>query len=325
MRKFFKPRLTLILFIVLVVFMLAMAVWWYVFMGTMVDEKIELAQKLNATPDLIESIRQEESKRQIMIGSEGLTFLLILLGGLWLIYRSYVKIRELNIQQENFVLSVTHELKTPIASLMVFLDGLESDRIPVEKKELILPKMRHDLRRLHRTVENLLETGRLTRIDRFMQKSEFDFRQLIEERIEQLEHVQTQAPVKINTNLDDPVWLNGDRAAVARAVDAILENGLKYNQSDPIEITVDLVNTQRSVQLTISDNGIGIEKSNQRRVFDRFARVGNEMTRQFEGSGLGLYLCRKIVRAHGGTIKVVSEGKDKGAAFTMEFDRVIRG
>lgn len=321
LERMLSPRLTLYLFIVLVVLMLALGSWWIVFMSNVVEEKIELAQELNASPELIESIRQEEGHRRLMITSEGVFFLLVLVGGCWLIYRAYVRARELNLQQENFVLSTTHELKTPIASLRVFLDGLQSDDLPCEKKEEIIPKMHHDLFRLQRTVENLLETGRLDRISKYTETNRFDLSKLVEERLDQLNQLQTKVPLRLESDLEGPAWIDGDRTAVGRAIDAVLENSLKYHRGKEIVVHVALVLKQGHVQLSVTDQGIGIEKSNQRYVFDRFVRVGEERTRQFEGSGLGLYICKKIVKAHGGSVQVHSDGLGSGSTFTLQFKR----
>jgi len=317
----FSPRATLILFIVLALFMLTMAVWWFIFLSNVVDEKIRLAGELKASPELVESIRQEEWDRHLMLWSEGLAFILILLGGLWLIYRTYVKARQMNELQENFILSVTHELKTPVASLMVFLDGLESNQIPAHRKEEIVPKMRYDLLRLRETVEKVLEAGRLDRTSGLTLTGRLDLCRLIEERLERLESMPTRVPVKVVRDLECPAWLNGDKVAIGRAIDAILENGLKYNKGDRIEIAVRLSLTSRQIEVSISDNGIGIDKSNLNRIFDRFFRVGEEMTRQFDGSGLGLFICRKTVQAHRGTIEAHSDGIGKGATLVLRFRR----
>lgn len=321
MKIAFSPRATLILFIVLALFMLTMAVWWFIFLSNVVDEKIRLAGELKASPELVESIRQEEWDRHLMLWSEGLAFILILLGGLWLIYRTYVKARQMNELQENFILSVTHELKTPVASLMVFLDGLESNQIPAHRKEEIVPKMRYDLLRLRETVEKVLEAGRLDRTSGLTLTGRLDLCRLIEERLERLESIPTRVPVKVVRDLECPAWLNGDKVAIGRAIDAILENSLKYNKGDQIEIAVSLSLTSRQIEVSISDNGIGIDKSNLHRIFDRFFRVGEEMTRQFDGSGLGLFICRKTVQAHRGTIEAHSDGIGKGATLVLRFRR----
>ena len=101
------------------------------------------------------------------------------------------------------------------------------------------------------------------------------------------------------------------------AIDSILENSLKYYQGTQIALDVSLTADRKKIVLAISDRGMGFSREDSRRLFERFYRIGNEMTRQQSGSGLGLYLCSEIVRAHGGEVTARSEGVGKGATFTI--------
>ncbi|MBD3257563.1 hypothetical protein GF377_03945, partial [candidate division GN15 bacterium] len=121
-----STRTALIIFIVMVVFIIAQAAWWVIFMAQLVDEKVEMAESLGASPGYVEQIHQQEIRRQIMVGTEGTVVLLLFLVGIWLIYRALVSADRTQMQQENFLMAVTHELKTPLASLRLSLDTVES-------------------------------------------------------------------------------------------------------------------------------------------------------------------------------------------------------
>jgi len=316
-----SPKKALIIFIALVTFVFAQAVWWVVFMATLVNEKVELAQQLGGSEEFVQAIHQEEISRQIMLGMEGVVFLLLILAGIWLIYRSLVRAEDLKFHQQNFLMAVTHELKTPLASMKIYLDSLESEKIPMEKKLSVVLRLRDDLRRLEKMVSNILEAGRFERAGYHLNKDVFDFSSLLEEIVSTIEARPQAIPLTIEKQIEPNVYLDGDRYALGQAVGAILENSLKYHELGDIRIRVTLRTDAHQAYLTVSDNGIGLEKKNLREVFERFYRVGNEMTRRAEGSGLGLYLCREIIRAHGGKVTAHSEGLGRGTEFRIVLKR----
>jgi len=315
------PRMALGLFIAMVVFLLAQAVWWIVFMARLVDEKVALAVELGASPEFVEVIHREEISRQIMVGLEGTFFLVLFFVGVWLIYRSLVKTEELKFHQQNFLMAVTHELKTPLASISVYTDVLKSDKISQEKKLAVIPKIREDVSRLEKLVENVLEAGRFQRSGYTIDREQIDLTKLVGERLDKFISLPLGRPLHINRNLENNIFLNGDRLALGRAIDSILENSLKYADTGSAVVDVNLSGSNQEIVLEISDNGIGIEKKDLVRVFERFYRVGNELTRKSEGTGLGLYLCREIIRAHGGKVTADSPGLGKGARFTIILKR----
>lgn len=315
------PRRAFIIFVALVVFTVAQAAWWIVFMARLVDEKVDIARELGGSTAYIEAMHQQEIHRQIMIGSEGVVFLLIVLAGAFLIYRSLTRTVELRFRQQNFLMAVTHELKTPIASIRVYLDTLQSDRIAIERKAEIMPRLRADVARLEQLVERVLEAGRFERSGYRLNREVFNLADLVRQRVRAFEEVPSDGPVEVAATIPDRVMFNGDRAATGRAIDAILENALKYRDGDRLRVTVELAVEGGGVQIRIGDNGIGIDAPELRRIFERFYRVGNELTRRTSGTGLGLYLCREIVRAHGGDVTAASAGAGTGTVFTIQLKR----
>ncbi len=310
------PRVALVLFAILTVILIAQAVWWIVFMAQMIDEKVEQAEQLGAPPEVVEQIQQEEIRRQIMVGSEGVFFLILTLVGVGLIYRSVVRAEQLKFQQQNFLMAVTHELRTPIASIRLYLDTLQSDRVAPEQKADLLPRIRDNLGRLERLVDDALDAGRLDRGGYRLQAEVFDLAGLINEL---LDHVPPgRAEIVVRRDLPDKALLYGGRAALSRALNAIIVNAVKYNDSDPVELDVRLSADGRQYHLRIADNGRGLAADDTRRIFDRFYRVQNEAIGHSPGSGLGLYLAREIIRAHGGRIRAESSGPGRGAAFIIQ-------
>ncbi|MEE8404455.1 MAG: hypothetical protein V3S17_03600, partial [candidate division Zixibacteria bacterium] len=119
-----KPRAAFLVFNFMVIFLMANVIWWFILMDRVIDEKIEMSLELGASPEVIEHIYEQESSRRRMVILEGVVFFLFLLAGLWMIYRTLVKQRELRQQQENFMMAITHELRTPLASINLYVDSL---------------------------------------------------------------------------------------------------------------------------------------------------------------------------------------------------------
>ncbi|HOP05943.1 MAG TPA: HAMP domain-containing sensor histidine kinase [candidate division Zixibacteria bacterium] len=317
-----KNRLThrtaLVLFIILALTVFAQAVWWTVFMARLVDEKVDIAQELGADTTYVEQLHSQEIERQIMVGLEGVFFLLAILIGAWLIYRAQVRSEELKFHQQNFLMAVTHELKTPLASMQLYLDSLESDRISLEKKHQVLPRMRQDIARLEAMVQNVLEAGRFERSGYVVELKSVPFSEMVTKAVDKLRAIPSQRKTEVIDEITPGITIQGDAAALQRAVNAILENAVKYNDKDTPQIAVSLRMADKCCILEVSDNGIGIAARDLEKIFDRFYQAGEELTRSGSGSGLGLYLAREIVRAHGGTVRACSDGPGKGAKFTVE-------
>lgn len=309
------------LFIAMVVTLVALGAWWIIFMAQLVDEKVDIAQELGARQEYIDQIQAQEVRRQIMVGMEGITFLLLILGGAWLIYRALVRTEELKFHQQNFLMAVTHELKTPLASIRLYLDSLQSTKIDPARKEKIVPRMQEDVDRLGRMVENILDAGRFERSGYHVNRTMLDLSNLVESRVAELCKAPTTVSLKVEKEITPGIQFYGDRAALGRAIDAILENSVKYHDSKEIVLRTKLFIEGKQIILSIADNGMGFERREANALFERFYRVGDEMTRQRPGTGLGLYLCREIIRAHGGKVKAFSDGPGKGATFTIELKK----
>lgn len=312
-----SPKTALGLFLLMVVIVFAQAFWWVVFMARLVAEKLYMAEQLGATPDFIERIHNQEIARQIMVGMEGVFFLVLVLLGAWLIYRALVKTEELKFHQQNFLSAVTHELKTPLASVKLYLDALESTKIAEDRKQRVIPRMKEDIERLESMVENILEAGRFERSGYHLNKSSFDLSALVQSCVDDMSRHPSTLPLSVTRHIQPNIQWYGDEAALGRAVGAILGNSLKYHNGKDIHVSVKLAADRHSIRLAVSDHGIGFEPGEERVIFDRFYRVGDELTRGQPGTGLGLYLCREIIRAHGGTCEAYSEGVGKGATFTL--------
>ncbi|MDF1545132.1 MAG: HAMP domain-containing sensor histidine kinase [bacterium] len=313
-----NPRTALILFLSIVVVLVAQAAWWIVFMAKLLDEKVKMAADLGASEEFLKAVHEQEISRQIMLGLEGVFFLMLVMAGAWLIYRALVKSEELKFRQQNFLMAVTHELKTPIASIRIYLDSMQSPKISPEKKNQMIPRMKEDVVRLERLVENVLDAGRFERHGYRLEFASLDLSKLVTDALNALEKIPGQVKLIVTRRIQTPIMIDGDYRALRRAIDAILENSLKYSDKDEIELQVSLTADETHTRLRIKDNGIGLRKQDTTAIFNRFFRVGQELNRSKPGSGLGLYLSKEIIKAHDGTIEAHSEGLGLGAEFEIK-------
>jgi signal transduction histidine kinase len=312
-----SPRTAFIIFLGMVVFVMALAVWWVILMAHLAAEKVEIAQQLGATPEFVEQLHQQEISRQIMLGSEGSVFLLTILLGIWLIYRALHQTEVLRRRQENFLMAVTHELKTPLTSMGVYLDTLQSDKISAAKKQAVIPRIQQDVKRLEHLVDDILEAGRLETGEFNPNFQRVDLGTLLKSVADQFAGYSGAVALQLTREIESEVWAKVDAAIISRAIGAVLDNAVKYSGRSEAEIRISLRRLQHRAEISIKDNGAGISRSELRLVFERFYRIGHELTRAKGGTGLGLYLSREMIRAHGGDIVARSEGAGHGAEFII--------
>lgn len=312
-----SQRSALMIFLGLAVFALSMVTWWIILMARLTDEKVDMAVEFNASPEYSERLYEQEIRRQIMVGSEGVVFLVLLLVGIWLIYRSLAQAHQLRRLQENFLMAVTHELKTPLASMTVYLDTLRSDKITPERKQKLIPRMKKDLVRLEGLVEDILEAGRFETSAYRPDLQRLDLGALLSELTAKLPSSNPGKEIRTELQIEDDVYVSADASVIGRAIRAILENAVKYSSETEADVKVTMRRLRKYAEVRIGDRGIGIEKGELSQIFDRFYRVGDELTRARPGTGLGLYLCRQMIRAHNGEVIAQSEGIGHGAEFII--------
>ena len=240
-------------------------------------------------------------QKKWMLFGEGSVFILILLLGVLFILRAFKFERELSRQQENFVLSITHELKTPISSVKLYLQTLQKRELDLEKRNEIYDRSLTEINRLDGLVSNLLLTRSIENATFFMNKQPVELSNFIQSKIELLRK-SVLKDLSIQLNLDEIV-LNIDTIGFESILINLLENAAKYSPKNST-IHIQLSDNNNHVLLLIKDEGIGIEKSKREKVFSKFYREENEMTRKSKGTGLGLYITKYLVEQHNGQIQL---------------------
>jgi two-component system, OmpR family, sensor histidine kinase SenX3 len=246
----------------------------------------------------------------------GTLLFLLLIAGLVMIVILLVREVRLNERQSNFVSAVTHELKTPVASLKLYLDTLQMRDLPESRRLDFYQTMGQDIERLHATINNVLNAAMYT--ERAVEDPRpLDLARLTRRAID-LTRTRHQLPREaISYAGPEGLVVNGDASALETAVLNLLDNAVKYSK-DAVEVEVELrADDDGQAHLRVADHGIGMTRTHLRFVFKRFYRIGPESRRNRPGTGLGLFIVRSVVKGHGGTVSADSPGPDRGSTFTM--------
>jgi K+-sensing histidine kinase KdpD len=246
---------------------------------------------------------------------EGITFLAMILVGALFVYRAVRRQIILQQQQQNFMMAVTHELKTPIAVAKLNLETMQKHQLDETKRHKLLQMTLQEINRLNNLSSNILVSSQLEGGRYRVGKEELDLSDL----------VTSSASNFINrfpdrnwiTDIDHELDIKGDALLLQILVNNLLENALKYSPKDT-PITCRLKKDHHKIVLSVVDEGSGIPEQEKKKIFEKFYRIGNEETRTTKGTGIGLYLCSKIADDHNADIRV-TDNQPTGANFSVRF------
>ena len=230
-----------------------------------------------------------------------------------------------NEEHDSFINAVTHELKTPIASIRLYLETLQSRPVSEEQRRQFYDIMLADAQRLHQTVDQVLRAGVAREQPRGAARTSVVDMAAIAQECVQLaltRHHLQPGSIQIESHEGRRLTVRGDAEELRTVITNLLDNAVKYSGSD-VRVTVAVASpAPDTVWVRVQDRGAGIPKKQLKRIFNRFYRVQTRTLKQVKGTGLGLYIVRSIARAHGGRVFAQSEGEGRGATFTLELPRL---
>ena len=244
---------------------------------------------------------------------------LILLAGLWLVYRNIKKQIQLAQIKEDFVSNVSHEIRTPLALISMFAETLEMDRAAGEaKKKEYYSIIRHEANRLATIVNKILSFSKMEAGKVNYELEPTDLSGLVKDVLRTYDyHLKSQGiNCKFTDQLNIPV-VQADPNAVSEAIINLLDNAIKYSNGSK-EIEVNMGTATNEVSIEVRDYGLGISAEDQKYIFDKFYRVPTGAVHNTKGTGLGLTLVRSIMEAHGGSVKIQSNS-GQGSSFKLAF------
>ena len=252
------------------------------------------------------------SMRTTQYLGEGSTFLIVILIGAAVVYTSFHRRIMLSRQQNNFMLSVTHELKSPIAAMKLNLQTLEKHQLDEDKRKQLLDRCIKESNRLNDLCNNMLFASQLEGRQYKQARESMNLSELVEDTVKGYAN---RYPRPFEEDIEHGLRFTGDKIMLEMAISNLLENAVKYTPADkPVVITLN--RKQNILVLEVKDNGPGITEAEKKKVFNKFYRVGNEESRKAKGTGLGLYLTNKIVLQHKGRISV-KDNTPTGSVFEI--------
>jgi two-component system, OmpR family, sensor histidine kinase CiaH len=323
MSRIKNPKLALVTIVywVLLTYMIAALTWWYIALekqntaityirlGELIKDDPNYFQKASA----IEEARKRKTAQYV---GEGATFLALIIIGAVFVFRATRRQLKLSAQQQNFMMAVTHELKTPIAITQLNLETLQKRKLEEEQQQKLISNTLHEARRLNSLCNNILFTSQLDSGGYQLTPQTIDFTELTETTIDEYKN---RFPGRvIEDNIEQDIQLNGDPFLVQMLLNNLIDNALKYTPKESI-ITVLLTQKKSQIVLQVKDVGTGVSDTEKRFIFNKFYRSGNENTRKAQGTGLGLYLCKKIALAHNANISVTNN-EPQGSIFAVAFN-----
>ena len=265
--------------------------------------------RLAINPLKIDELKQERYQQRNIWLYQSVLLLFLVGVGIYGVFSSIEKIYKLNKQQNNFLLSVTHEFKTPIAAIRLMLQTSKHPKINDEKRSELVDNSIQSTHRLEELAENMLTAMQI-------ESNAYQYNLLPVDYSSLINKVVNNQKIKgvITAQIEPNVKVKGDDFILRMVINNLIENAFKYSNNQPIEVSLET--EAKWKKLSIKDQGIGLKKEDFKNIFKKFYRVQDEETRVSKGTGLGLFIVKQAVERHSGKV-FVKPNEDKGVTFTI--------
>jgi two-component system, OmpR family, sensor histidine kinase CiaH len=321
LNKYTWPNRAIVICWLLLIYVLAALIWWYIALNLqnnqMASSRLGLLSRND--PHYIEKaekINSDQKRLATAYKSEGLTFILVILAGAVFLRSAVMRQIRIQRQQQNFMMAITHELKTPISIAKLNMETLQKYQLDESKKEKIMKSSLQEIDRLNILTGNILVSAQLEDGSYLFNREELNFSKVVTGACHDF---QNRFPGRLwKSELEPGLFISGDPLLMQILVNNLIENAVKYSPPTAL-VSIILKKDGDQGIMEVKDEGPGIPKKEHKRIFQKFYRVGNEDTRTAQGTGLGLYLCRKITQDHKMRLQV-SDNQPKGTIFTVRFN-----
>src|SRR5688572_24947653 len=320
-----RLRRTTIIYWMLLLYIIAALVWWFVSLEKQNQEIAVLkyenlaaikntvsGEEFTIRKQKIDNDTQRDTAKYI---AEGVTFFILILIGAAFVYRSVRRQFKMQQQQQNFMMAVTHELKTPLSVSRLNLETMQKYSLDPERQKKLIRMTLEETSRLNFLTNNILISSQMEGGGYKNSKEELDLSDLLKDCINDFKGRFPDRPfIEI---IEEDVDIKGDPLLLQMLINNLIENAIKYSAKEK-PVTATLKKSNSIIRLQIADEGPGIAEEEKKKVFTKFYRIGNETTRKTQGTGLGLYLCRIIAKDHNADI-LVTNHTPSGSNFVVTF------
>lgn len=313
-----KIRRLFFIYWFLLAYIIAILVWWFISLTRQNEQMIsfELGQLTPGQPqynEQVSKIKEIQKRKTAQYVGEGFTFFLMIMAGAVFVSRSIKRQLKFSIEQQNFMMALTHELKTPIAVTKLNLETLQKRKLEETQQQRLIQTTLQEANRLNSLCNNMLLSSQIESRGLLLSNEEINLSELTGSCVQDFI---VRFPQRIiNTAITPAIFTDGDQLLLEMAINNLVENAIKYAPKET-PLTVVLTENNGTITLQVKDEGKGIADEEKKKVFDKFYRVGNAATKGAKGTGLGLYLTERIIRQHNGNI-TVTDNVPTGSIFTI--------
>lgn len=322
MPKSKKIRVIFLIYWFLLAYIVAALVWWFIALSRQNEQmsifKIQEIKKeeINYQANYARIEAEKKRKTAQYIGEGSIFFLLIVAGALF-VYKAVKREFKLSQQQQNFIMAITHELKTPIAISKLNLETLQLRKLDETQKERLINNTLQETNRLNSLCNNILISSQIEIGGYKASNEEINISELAENCTTDFKYRFPQR--NIRSDIEKDLFVNGDFLLLQIALNNLVDNAIKYSPKES-KITIRAFKSSSTVKLHVADEGPGIVQEEKKKVFQKFYRLGNEATKSAKGTGLGLYLTQKIISTHKGNISI-EDNIPNGCIFIIELNQ----
>jgi len=305
----------------LLLYIVSALVWWFISLEKQNQQMYFYRYEQLRSDDYqyqekVAALKDARHRKSLQYIGEGSTFFILIMIGAAFVYRTIRQGFRQADQQQNFMMAITHELKTPIAVARLNLETMLKRNLNQIQQRKLLENTLIETKRLNTLTSNILTTAQLESGQHPLSAQEVNLSEIMREQVHQFE---LRYPSRsFNARIMADVWIKGEQLLLELLISNLLENAIKYAPGPaPITVAVENIKDKYAI-LQVADQGPGIETVEKAKIFTKFYRSGNESVRKTKGTGLGLYLCKKITQEHAGQIQL-TDNQPNGAIFTIQF------
>ena len=301
-----RLRYIFIIYWFLLAYIIAALMWWFTALNNQNHQmaaykELELTEGSSGYQQNLSQIKAAEKRKTTQYLGEGAIFFLLIIAGAVFVYRAVRRQLKQGQQQQNFMMAITHELKTPIAVAKLNLETLQKRKLDAVQQNRLIQNTLQEANRLNALCNNLLLSSQLEAGGYITTFEETDFSALVDECAS--DFIVRYPQRNILTNIKKEIFIMGDRLMLQMAINNLIDNALKYTPKEA-PVSINLEEKKGKIMVEVKDEGNGIAEEEKDKIFNKFYRIGNPSTKAAKGTGLGLYLTKKIVLQHKGNIFV---------------------